>query len=196
MGLNPGSPGERLAGQIRQGQVPRLSSGEWIRIMGQSGVDSGTAATVLRDHAGNRMYMTPDIVNAVRQSQFQIDVARHVPKLPAGASKAQQIQHQGALNHLARSRGYTNWAQFNQLHGQPVRDAGNIMQQIDTQAEQSKQLSPYGRGGPLTRTLDVVRNATPETGIKDLVTRGVLNVVPQSTLPKASISTSMAKGLS
>jgi hypothetical protein len=195
VGLAPGSPGARLAEQIQNGELPRIHPGEWTQMMMQSGVDANTVSSVLMDRSSNQMHMTPTIANAVRQNQLTIDLADHIPKLPAGATQAQQVQHQDALNYLARSRGYEGWEQLQQLHGQPARTATGIMQQAGQQAELYRQYSPYGRKGPLTRTLDVVRNATPETGIKDIFTQGVLNVVPEDKLPKTSLGTSMAKGL-
>lgn len=196
MGMPTGSPAERLMEQIQGGKLPQLSSSQWIRLMEQSGIDASTAASMISDQTSNQRYMTPDLMNTVRQSQFSLDMSKYVPKLPTGATKAQQVQHQSALEHLANSRGYANWHQLQQLHGPALGQAGNTMQQVSQQAQQAKQLSPYGRGGPVSRTLDVVRNATPKTGVKDLVTRGLLNTVPTSTLPKTSVGKGMAKGLS
>lgn len=194
-GLPDNTPGAKLLEQINSGQMPSINGNQWIQMMEQSGIDASTAAQMLGQSTQNATFLKPEHVNAVRSSQYALDLAPQLQSLPAGASKTQQILQQGEADRIAQVYGYRDSRQMQQLHGPAVDTASGILDQANQQAATATQLSPFGRSGPVARTMDVIRNATPQTGIKDIVTQGLFNVVPANKLPKASLGQSVAKGI-
>lgn len=196
MPFKPGSPGAIMYQQLQAGQSPAITHTQWLQAMTRSGVDANTAARTLMDSELNQQYMTPELINAVRQNQFESDLQQHVPALPANATKAQRLQQQSQQDTLARSRGYRDWRQVEQLHGQGLSQVDTIMQTADQQADESEQMSPYGRAGVVPRTLDVIRSATPDTTFGDVMSRGVLNAIPTPAVPTTtSLGSAMAKAV-
>src|SRR5690606_37258363 len=63
-----------------------------------------------------------------------------------------------------------------------LQGMGAVRQRVNQQAQAASAVSGLGQQGFISRMSDAVRDATPETSIKDSMGAG-LNVVPQNKIP-------------
>lgn len=185
-GFPNSSPAAQMMAQLQAGQLPVTTFREWQQIMAASGVPEETLRQVISTPSANLPYLTPELVNAVRQGQAGTDIERFSTKFTRGLlSKGPMAEKLQPLvrDQAAIAAGYTGADEMQALHGQAAQAAAGHLARARGEAANASQLSGLGNAGFVQRMSDTVQQATPDTSIKDLM-GSAFNVVPQSKLPK------------
>lgn len=94
---------------VLAGRMPVITPGQWIEMAVRSGVPAPMAFTLLMQHARNKSFLTPDLIQGIRAAQFNYDIAPLIdqinalypdPELRAGAiaEMAQKLGYKGVGN--------------------------------------------------------------------------------------------------
>ena len=173
IGYTAGSRGEDLYKQVSSGDMPYLDYEDWLRIVGNSGIDEDTAAEILNQSTRNAMYASPKILEGIRRSQYRYDIEPYVMQLNSrypGQDVQSKSMYAGQLDELAKLYGYKDWTNIKQLHGPSLFSAADIQEEARQRGAAESLQSGVGRGGPVQRTFDAIRDAAkPGAGVKTTI---------------------------
>jgi uncharacterized protein (DUF2267 family) len=183
LGFAPGSPAAQMHQALLSGQIPTINASQWLATMQTSGIDRDTAREFLMQTPANRQVLTPELVDTIRRNQRQTDLQPRIDQRLQTASPAnRELLRPGAEAEVATQAGYRDAAEMQALHGPAAQGVRDMFAFGRQQAEAAKQTSGIGMHGPLTRMVDAVQQATPQTSGTDLLRSG-LNIIPHSQLP-------------
>ena len=175
--LKPGTPGFQLWTQMQAGAP--VTHAQWMQAMRASGLSPAMAASVLSDRVGNREFLDDNMIAVLRANQAKYQLTPQQQSLfgPRPADPNARVRFDVSRNRLANSLGYKNWEQFSLLHGSPVQQAQRYRGFLQQRADESKRLSPLGRGNPISRTISALSGPSPTIGS---VGSAFLNLYPSN----------------
>jgi len=182
-----GTPGAQLVEDIKQNKVPRMHGAEWAAAMAASGVSSEHASQILQQPRANSGFMTPEAIQAVQASQYAVDIKPVEDRIRSEYDQSNPVHRElteGALDQLAATAGYKNYANLRALHnasqGVPAQLA-----RFRQDAESMKSVSHVGRGNMASRFSEGIADASrsPQPDIKQVLFRG-MGHVPKDAVPQ------------
>lgn len=189
LGFADNSPAAAMLQQMQAGQFHTLDPQAWTQAMEASGIDPVMAREALSMQGANANSLTPELIDGVRRSQMATDIQPRVDQAMSSArQRAADPQQADRMlpmiqNHVATQMGYRDWDELNALHGPNLQQGmPTVMGRAQANAQHASAMSGIGAAGPWARMSDAVQNATPQTGIHDLVGAG-LNIIPQNKIP-------------
>jgi hypothetical protein len=190
IGLQPGSPGEKFMNDAMAGNMPNIGTNEWAQMMQASGVSPGTASALLRQTARNRRYVDPETADVVRRAQYTWDIS---PQMSSGRTPQQQEIARGDNDALATRLGYDSLENMQQLHGPVLGGVKGVTDRARTDANKARQTSHLGQAPWLSRTIDAVGDANPNTSLGHILGRS-FGGVPTERVPPGVLKTSEDQG--
>jgi hypothetical protein len=167
------------------GQMP-ASVSQWLDKMQAAGIDRDMARSVLLQTHLNQKALTPELTDSVRRGQMQTDLQPRIDQQLQQLAPANRERMLPAVQEEVAARaGYRDAGEMQALHGPAAQGVRDMFAWGKQQAQQAAQLSGQGTHGPLTRMVDAVQNATPQTSGHDLLRAG-LNVVPTGALTRGA----------
>ena len=183
----PGTPGAQLIADIKQNNVPSMHSAEWAEAMAASGIPSESALQMLRQPHANADFMTPEAIQAVQASQYAVDIKPLEDRIRAEYDQSNPVQRaltEGALDQLAATAGYKNYANLRALHnasqGVPAQ-----LERFRQDAKSMKSVSHLGRSNIASRFVEGIadESKSSQPDIKQVLLKG-MGYVPKETVPQ------------
>lgn len=149
-----------------------------------AGGDPGLLRTFMNQTGANQQALTPELIDQVRRQQMAVDLQPQIQQ-QTNMTGGHPALAAGNLEEVAARTGYQSAAEMQSLHGPAAQSAPDFYNLAMQRGRQAAQVSHLGAHGPMTRIVDTIQNATPQTTGMDVLRAG-LNVIPSAQLPKAS----------
>jgi hypothetical protein len=174
------SPAGIMLEQLRRGEpVAQFTPARWMAAVTGSNVTPQEAATVLNRSAANAVYLTPELVQAVRGMQGQdFDKAIQAVNQRYGNNPYSYLRR-GALDEVAYRAGYkggagigpggkpmTPWQEAEIFHGRAAKAIPTVMAKARTMADESLAAAHTGSSAsylPLRNLWNTVANTGPKS---------------------------------
>ena len=142
---------------------------------------------MLRQPHANADFMTPEAIQAVQASQYAVDIKPLEDRIRAEYDQSNPVQRaltEGALDQLAATAGYKNYANLRALHnasqGVPAQ-----LERFRRDAESMKSVSHLGRSNIASRFVEGIadESKSSQPDIKQVLLKG-MGYVPKETVPQ------------
>lgn len=189
--LGARGPLRQLYNQIKSGHLPVIHPAEWLQLAARSGINPGMATALLAQRARNKAFLTPEIINTIRSSQFEYDIAPIMNRIYYMYRDPEM--RAGALAEVAERLGYRGTgyvdagAYMTFLHSNMINEkTKEIYEQANRYADYSERLGNYRPAQSLLEAAtEAARTAPAEDfrGVKDVtghLLKSYFGAVPKS----------------
>lgn len=167
--INANSPAAMYLRQVESGRAQPITERGLQQLMARSGLRPRIMMGLLGQGDYNvSKYYTPELGLGVRMMQGANPQLQAYLSRYRGNSKEQQVLREGAQNQYAINRGYKNWANYQALHGDPVKQMPNVLADAGREAERFRGSSSMGWKDPTRRLMDVIMDSDGDQSLTAL----------------------------